>query len=85
MLRTVWQLSHIDHIIGDMLWLLKYRVGQCYHDIKGQFVHTMFISLSLTNHISSSNSKLTELSELYAFLRMLCRVALFCKNNFVLY
>ena len=48
-------------------------------------LYIIFISLSLSSHTLSPNSELTELPELYAIPGMSHRVALFCKNNFVLY
>lgn len=48
-------------------------------------LYIIFISLSLSNHTLSPNSELTELPNLYAIPRTLHRVALFFKNNSVVY
>ena len=77
----MWHLHHIDHILADQQIQSELSVTMT----SRVYLYIIFISLSLSNHALSPNSELTELPELYAIPRMLHRVALFCKNNFVLY
>ena len=73
---------HSSHILGDQQ---IQRVSQALPWHQRSICTSYFISLSLSSHTLSPNSELTELPELYAIPGMSHRVALFCKNNFVLY